>query len=61
MDRYISTVTMNSVSRVARVESVVGVVILGGLALLHARLHCWRRASSGSEANPQAAYGFAEV
>jgi hypothetical protein len=63
MDRYISlhTRTMNSVCSVSRFERVVGVAILGIPALLHARTLSWRRASSGWEASPEAADGFAQA
>jgi len=52
---------MNSVCSVSRFERVVGVAILGIPALLHARTLSWRRASSGWEASPEAADGFAQA
>ena len=63
MDRYISlnTRTMNSACSVSRSERVVGVAIMGVLALLHARSLSWCRASSPWEANPEAAGGFAQA
>jgi hypothetical protein len=60
MDRYISTtVTMNSVSSISRIASVVvGVAILGGPALLlHARAHSWRWAPLAESANFRAFQG----
>ena len=63
MDRYVSlnTRTMNSASSVSRSERVVGVAIMGVLALLHARSLSWRRAPSDGKANPEAAAGFAQA
>jgi hypothetical protein len=63
MDRsVINTATMNSVSSTLCFENVVvGVAILGRPALLHARGLSWRRASSGSRANREAADGFAQA
>jgi hypothetical protein len=63
MDRYVSlnTRTMKSACSVNRSERVVGVAIVGVLALLHMRGLSWRRAPSDGEANPEAAAGFAEA
>jgi hypothetical protein len=63
MDRYISTkVTMHSVSSISCFESVVvGVAILEGSALMHARALLWRWSPSGSGRNQRAAHGFAQV
>ncbi|MEN6407209.1 MAG: hypothetical protein ABFC77_12145 [Thermoguttaceae bacterium] len=56
MDRYMSTITgtMNSVSSVCFEIVVVGVaILLGAVALLHARAHAWRWAPSWAKADPQ--------
>ena len=61
MDRYISTIrSMRSVFSIPCFQRVaVGVVILGGLSLWHARALRWRWAPLGAKANSEAAYGFA--
>jgi hypothetical protein len=53
MDRYILNVTdtKNSVSSISCFEHVVGVAILGDLALLHAWALSWRGSSTMPEAN----------
>lgn len=63
MDRYISTIgSMRSVSSISCFEGVVvGVAILEGSSLLHARALCWRLASLGASANSKAPCGFAQA
>ena len=62
MDRNISTkVTMHSVSSISCVESVVGVAILRGSSLMHARATSWRWSPSDSGTDSQAAFGFTQA
>ncbi|MCE5304051.1 MAG: hypothetical protein LLF97_13215 [Planctomycetaceae bacterium] len=54
MDRYMSTITgtMNSVLSVGFEIVVVGVaILLGAVAMLHARAHAWRWAPAWAKAD----------